>query len=120
MKRSTATINFGKKLSDIRRAKGLTQKVLGEKIGVSQRVIAYYEGETDFPPAHLLIPIAKALKVSTDELLGVKNIKEQNNPEHAALWRKLRKISDLPKKDQKILIDTLEVLIAKQNLRKSA
>jgi len=30
--------DFGKKLADFRKAKGLTQKELGEKIGVSNRV----------------------------------------------------------------------------------
>jgi hypothetical protein len=82
-------------------------------LGVSYRVIAYYEGETDYPPAHLIEPLAKALKVSSDELLGLKRIKQQLNPEHAALWRRLKKIETLPKRDQKALLHYLDALVSK-------
>jgi len=67
----------------------------------------------DTPPAHLIEPLAKALKVSSDELLGLKRIKQQLNPEHAALWRRLKKIETLPKKDQKALLHYLDALASK-------
>ena len=70
MKKETTTFDFGKRLASLRKAGGLTQQELGDKVGVSRRVIAYYEGETNYPPAHLIVPLAKALNVSTDELLG--------------------------------------------------
>jgi len=111
--------NFGKRLARLRRASGLTQLELGERIGVSKRVVAYYEGETSYPPAHLIEPLAKVLKVSTDELLGLKNIKQQHDPEHAALWRRLKKVETLPKKDQKALLHYLDALVLKTGDRSS-
>ncbi len=113
MKKPLVVTDFGKRLATIRKAKGFTQQALGSSIGVSKRVIAYYEGETKFPPAHLLIPIAKALRISSDELLGIKEIKEQNNPEYAPLWRKLNSVSSLPQKDQKALLYYLDALLQK-------
>ncbi len=113
MKQTSTIEGFGERLADLRKALGLTQKQLGEKVGVSNRVIAYYEGETDYPPAHLIEPLAKALKVSSDELLGLKRIKQQLNPEHAALWRRLKKIESLPKRDQKALLHYLDALVSK-------
>jgi transcriptional regulator with XRE-family HTH domain len=113
MKQTSTIEGFGKRLADLRKAMGLTQKELGERVGVSNRVIAYYEGETDYPPAHLVEPLAKALKVSSDELLGLKRIKQQLNPEHAALWRRLKKIEALPKRDQKALLHYLDALVSK-------
>ncbi|MEK6697714.1 MAG: helix-turn-helix transcriptional regulator [Nitrospirota bacterium] len=114
MKRITVTAkDFGKRLASLRKELGLTQTELGEKVGVSCRVIAYYEGETHYPPAHLIEPLAKALKVSTDELLGVKLIKQQRDPQHAALWRRLKKIESLPKRDQKALLHYLDALVQK-------
>jgi transcriptional regulator with XRE-family HTH domain len=113
MKQTSTIEGFGKRLADLRKAMGLTQKELGERVGVSNRVIAYYEGETDYPPAHLIEPLAKALKVSSDELLGLKRIKQQLNPEHAALWRRLKKIEALPKRDQKALLHYLDALVSK-------
>jgi transcriptional regulator with XRE-family HTH domain len=113
MKREPTVKNFGERLTALRRTAGLTQKQLGEKIGVSNRVIHYYETETNYPPAHLIDPLAKALKVSTDEMLGVKALKQQHNPEHAALWRRLKKVETLPKKDQKALLHYLDALVSK-------
>src|SRR3990172_3130834 len=93
MKRATMTKtetkeDFRNRLTALRKEQGLTQTQLGEKVGVSCRVIAYYEGETVYPPAHLIEPLAKALNISTDELLGVKAIKQQRDPKQAALWRR--------------------------------
>lgn len=114
MKRTTMTkTDFGKRLAALRKEQGLTQTELGNKVGVSCRVIAYYEGETSYPPAHLIEPLAKALKVSSDELLGIKNIKQQRDPQHAALWRRLKKIETLPKQDQKALLHYLDALVKK-------
>ena len=39
---------------------------------------------------HLIEPLAKALKISTDELLGVKILQQQRDPQQAALWRRLK------------------------------
>jgi len=114
MKRTTVTAkDFGKRLANLRKELGLTQTELGEKVGVSCRVIAYYEGETHYPPAHLIEPLAKALKISTDELLGVKILQQQRDPQQAALWRRLKKIESLPKRDQKALLHYLDALVQK-------
>ena len=111
MKRKSTVSNFGKRLASLRKAKGLTQKQLGEKVGVSYRVIAYYEGETQYPPAHLIIPISKALEISTDELLGVKEIKKQVEHNNPSLLRKLKKIEQLPASQQKTLIKTINMFL---------
>jgi len=54
-----------------------------------------------------------ARTVSTDELLGVKVIKQQRDPQYAALWRRLKKIESLPKRDQKALLHYLDALVQK-------
>ena len=111
MKRPTATNNFGRQLAQLRRARGLTQQELGDKIEVSKRVIAYYEGESQYPPTHLLVPLAKALNVSADELLGIKSIKQELDPEHASLWRRLKKAELLSKQEQKALLHYLNAML---------
>jgi transcriptional regulator with XRE-family HTH domain len=117
MRKENLENNFGNRLARLRKISGLTQQELGEKIGVSKRVIAYYEGETSYPPAHLIEPLAKVLKISTDELLGLKSLKQQRDPEHAALWRRLKKVETLPKKDQKALLHYLDALVSKNGNR---
>jgi len=113
MKRDSTVKGFGKRLAELRKQLGLTQTQLGEKVGVSYRVIAYYEGETDYPPAHLAEPLARALNVSTDELLGVHGLKQERDPKQAALWRRLKKIEGLPRNDQKALLHYLDALVKK-------
>lgn len=103
--------SFGEHLAMIRKAKGFTQKELGERIGVSQRVVAYYEKETKHPPSNYLPIIAKALKISIDELMGLKLTKEDLSPKNPKLWKRLRKIDRLPPNDQKMLVHYLDKLL---------
>lgn len=113
MKVKSFSQEFSSNLAKIRRAKGFSQQKLADAIGVSRRVITYYEnGETSHPPAHLLVPIAKALKVSVDELLGLKK-SQISDSNHAALWRRLKKAEQLPKRQQKAVIDYIEALLIK-------
>lgn len=104
--------SFGKRLALVRKAKGITQLELAKKIGATQRVIAYYEAESDHIPTNLLVPIAKALKVSLDELVGLKK-KSLDSTKHASLWRKLKNAEKLTKKDQKTLLDFLDALLVR-------
>ena len=63
---------FGERLQNIRKARGLTQVQLAEAAKTTQRAVSYYETEAGFPPAPAVISLAKALSVTTDELLGLK------------------------------------------------
>ena len=64
--------NFGPRLTALRKARGLTQIQLAQAAGSTQRSISYYENDDGVPPASIVVVLAKALKVSTDELLGLK------------------------------------------------
>lgn len=113
-KKSESTIlNFGKTLANMRKASGLTQQQLGDTVGVSKRVIAYYEGETDYPPTHLIATLAKALNVSTDELLGLKQTKETLSPNLASLWRRLKVIENFSDKEKRSVLQYVEIIAEK-------
>lgn len=58
------------KLREIRRAKNITQKQLGEAIGVNNSIISKYEKGLVIPPADKLAKLADYLQVSMDELLN--------------------------------------------------
>ena len=112
--RPQANEPFGKRIATIRKAKGLTQLELAAKIGASRRVIAYYECQSSHVPANLLLPIAKALKISVDALVGLKK-EEIKSTDHAALWRRLKKAEQLPRKDQKAVCHYIEALLSKRS-----
>lgn len=114
---------FGARLATLRQARGLTQAELGAAIGVSQRVVAYYETESQQPPGALLVDLAQTLKVSSDELLGLKPISEKRSPRTARLLKRLQKIEDLPTADQRTVLKLLDALHAarqRERLRRHA
>jgi transcriptional regulator with XRE-family HTH domain len=86
---------FGKRLTQLRKASGLTQVELAQHVGISQRMIVYYERETSHPPTHLLAAFAKALGVSTDQLLGVEKVKEIKRRD-TRLRKRVEEIEKLP------------------------
>ena len=104
--------SFGKRIIALRKARGLTQTELGKKVGLSKRMIAYYEGETKYFPAYLVTPFAKALKVTIEEFLGIKK-PPFSNTSQAALWRRLKRVESLSKSDQKALLKMIDGLVAK-------
>ena len=55
-------------LATLRKAAGFTQTELANELGISQRMVAYYEQPDVTPPAHLLPGIAQMLGVSIDTL----------------------------------------------------
>jgi len=93
----------------------MTQEELGEKIGVSQRVIAYYEKETRFIPAGNLNKMAGVLNVSADEILGIKSISIEAPP-NRRLAKRLRLFEKLPNQDQKAILHYIDALLLKRKI----
>jgi transcriptional regulator with XRE-family HTH domain len=107
--------SFGPRLAELRRARGLTQVQLAEAAGTTQRAISYYENDSGFPPASALIDLAQALKVSTDELLGIKALKVEridSDPEVRRMWKRFQQIAGLPEKDQRAVIRLISSLVS--------
>lgn len=111
---------FGDRLARLRKARGFTQTELGDQLGLSQRLMSYYEHEGGRPPGHLLPRLAEILGVSVDVLLGVEQAKEPPPPKHSRLWRKLRAIEELPEADRKAVLRFVDALLARQQLQKHA
>ena len=102
---------FGKRLAELRQQRGLTQAELGTAVGVSQRVIAYYETESEQPPGALLADLAKTLRVSADVLLGLKPVKDGTSPKTARLLKRLKKVEELPSADQRAVLKLVDALV---------
>lgn len=66
-------MNFGSKLKQLRLQAGLTQKQLGEIIGVTKSVISFYELQERSPSPDILMKLASTFHVSTDYLLGIES-----------------------------------------------
>jgi transcriptional regulator with XRE-family HTH domain len=112
---------FGERLLQLRRARGLTQLQLAELIDSSQRAISSYETVLDFPPTHVVIELARALGVSTDELLGLRAPKSRqtlpDDPEARRLWKTFQLVLSLPEKDRRAVIRLVNSLVAHEGAR---
>jgi transcriptional regulator with XRE-family HTH domain len=106
---------FGERLTALRKAHGLTQIQLADKIGSTQRAVSRYETIADRAPAPVLAKLAQALGVSTDELLGVKRTRAAaslaDDPEARRLWRKFQQVMALPEKDCRAVIRLVNSLV---------
>jgi transcriptional regulator with XRE-family HTH domain len=111
---------FGERLTAIRKSRGLTQAELGDAVGVSNRVIAYYEQDQAQPPGPLLADLAQALHVSTDELLGIEPFRDKTSPGVARLRKRLRQVEKLPKADQQAVLKFVDALVETRQRPKKA
>jgi transcriptional regulator with XRE-family HTH domain len=120
-RKARASSGFGERLVALRKAHNLTQVQLAEAIDSTQRAISYYENHAEYPPALVLGDLAKALNVSTDELLGVKTSAKMargkkavdtDDPETRRVWKKFHQLMTLPEKDQRAVIRLVNSLVA--------
>jgi transcriptional regulator with XRE-family HTH domain len=110
--------DFGLRLMALRKEHNMSQVGLAKAARTTQRAISYYETGLGFPPAPLVARLAYALKVSSDELLGLKPQPRQassfekvnNDPESRRLWKKFQQMAELPEKDQRAVIRLINSL----------
>jgi len=101
---------FGARMARLRKVAGYSQRALAEEIGISHRMVAYYEGETERAPAHLLPAIARALGVSVDQLLGVEPVSVRRKPQNRRLMRTLLKVERLSATARRAIIAHIDAL----------
>jgi len=113
---------FGARLIDLRKARGLTQTQLADAIDSTQRAISHYEAVADYPPAGVLVALAHALGVTTDELLGAKPPPKIDSPtadpEARRYWRRFQQLMELPEKDQRAVFRMLDTMSKSQHIPK--
>lgn len=68
MKSETVRKNLGERIRTFRKAKGLTQEILGEKAGLSYKFIGEIERGQVNPSLDTLAAIAEALNVTVGDL----------------------------------------------------
>ena len=66
--------DFSKNLKELRMEKGLSQQELVQIFNVTQSTVAKWESGDREPNFSILIQVAKFFEVSTDTLLGLKDL----------------------------------------------
>ena len=71
-------LELGRFISACRKEKNLTQKQLGEELGVTDRAVSKWENGKSFPDISLIEPLCQILDISVGEFMLGKRIE----PEH--------------------------------------
>jgi hypothetical protein len=82
-------------------------------------MISYYEGHSEYPPSNILPMMAKVLHVSADELLGIKPLKKNRQPD-SRLFRRMQQIDKLDTSTKRQVIQVIDTFIENAQLKKQA
>lgn len=113
---------FGERLRRLREARGFTQRELAEAAETSQRMIAYYETHSGTPAGPVLLRLARALKVTPEELAGLKaepRATDLPSPQNLKLWRKLRRVEKLPPAQRRTVVQLIDALVEGEARKKA-
>ena len=117
-KRKTAVIDsFGERLPHLRKAAGYTQVEFAAEVGITQRMVAYYEAPHAQPPAHLLPQMAQALGVSVEVLLGMRAPRRPKQLATNRLERRLLELEKLDPKAKRQITQLLDTFIEGEKLK---
>jgi transcriptional regulator with XRE-family HTH domain len=95
---------------------------LAAELGISQRMVAYYESPDATPPANLLAQIASTLGVSIDELFGRVASKRPlvKQEGDSRLRRRLLAIDKLDVVEKRQVLQLLDAFIERGQLKRKA
>lgn len=71
-------VKIGKFLAELRREKSMTQELLGQKIGVTNKTISRWENGNYMPDVETLFQLSGIFQVSVNELLSGERISDGN------------------------------------------
>ena len=96
--------DLGLRIATVLQRKGMTQKELAQRIGVTEAVISRYISGDREPKPETLASIATALHTTSDFLLGIEN-EEFSHPRIRRMIA--RNASSMSEQEKKELIDAL-------------
>ena len=98
-------------LRELRKRRGLSQVALAQKVGIDQTLLSTYERGTVRIHGAMVAALAKSLRVATDELLGLKEPKENGLIKDRRFLRRLEQIDRLSRRKKDALLTTIDALI---------
>lgn len=104
-------IPTGERIAGLRKTKGLSQEALAEIMGITRKQITDYETGRARMNDEMVVRFALALKVSTDQLLGLKDLDDTNAIPSLRITRRLRELDQMPEQKRKAILKTLDDLI---------
>ena len=115
------SMRIGQYIASLRKAKGLTQNDLGERLGVSYQAVSKWERGETLPDVSLLVDLANILETTTDSILnGGKRIMEYTRKISVEQMREgiecFEKIGQLLGKDNLFYIGAMDGIDSRMNI----
>ena len=101
----------------MRKAAGYTQVEFAAEVGITQRMVAYYEAPDSHPPAHLLPQMAQAPGVSVEVLLGISLPRRPKKLATNRLERRLMAIEKLNATEKRQILQIIDTFIERGKLK---
>lgn len=102
---------FGKNIRELRIEKNMSQKMLAEKIGVTQGAVYFWEKEVNEPTVGYIVKLATIFGVSIDDLLSYEvQKKDKESTKREEMLVMFDKLSDV---QQTLLISMAKELLQK-------
>ena len=106
-------------LRALREAAGLSLRALARQIGEDHSNVRYWETSGMPPRSDVLVPMAKALGVTVEVLLGHPTAKRRVTPA-GKLGQVFEQVSQLPRRQQEKIVDVVSALVAQHDKRRVA
>jgi transcriptional regulator with XRE-family HTH domain len=100
-------------LSNLRKLRlkaGISVRELARRINEQPTNVSYWERTGKLPRSDVLVPMAEALGVSLEEILGLPKIKNTRSPGGRA-GEVFQAVSRLPRSQQKKILDVVEAFV---------
>ncbi|TWB09207.1 helix-turn-helix protein [Nitrospirillum amazonense] len=107
-------MDFPERLAALRKGHGLTQQALADQVGIHVLQIRRYEGGTSQPTLDVIRRLARALRVSADELVFDKD--ERGPSDEFRI--QFEAVSQLPEEDRKVVKALLDGMIVKHQAKR--
>ena len=71
-------IKIGNFITDMRKAKNITQKQLAEQLGISDRTVSKWECGKGMPEVSMMLPLCEILEINVNELLSGERLSQND------------------------------------------
>ena len=102
---------MGARIAQLRKEQNLTQQQLADELRLSQQIVASYEIGRRRIPVSTLPKLARTLGTTVEALIGEEETPAKRGPT-PKLQRHMQRISQLPKTQQRFLLQMIETALA--------
>lgn len=103
-------IKTGRFIAEQRKAHGMTQRQLAEKLSVSDKTVSKWECGNGLPEVSLMLPLCKLLSINVNELLSGERLDADSYKQHAE-ENMMKLIDERKENKRKLILEFVVVMI---------